>query len=428
MQLKKPVMTALVTLVVTATAFVAFGLLMQVRAHAQQTARHTHYHIIELSTLGGTFTQPGGINDRGEIEGWSELAGDNVQHAFLLSHGRLIDIPALGGPNSVAGWAPSNSGRVGAAGDTAIPDPLGEDFCGFGTHLMCQPFFWKDGKITRLPLPGGHNAVVNTVNNRDEGVGKGQKSIIDPDCGGQVLQTQGVIWVGNRVEFVLPNFPGAHQGSGHSLNDMGQAVGWSGNCHPDRFDTHAMLWDRGKPIDLGTIAGSNNQAFDINNHSQIVGFSGTADASFIHGFVWEKGKMQDIGTLPGDTFSFAVGNNDNGQVVGISVDSIGNSRGFIWENGTMRDINSLIPIDSPLIVIEADDLNVLGQIIGLVFNTENGQVQGFVANPVSEDDIDATVLTPLDLGAEGRLSPVILPEHVRSMMLQRVRSGSRLGR
>src|SRR5580765_6997160 len=72
--------------------------------------RHIHYHIVELRTLGGTFTQPGGINDRGEIEGWSELAGDNVQHAFLLSHGRLIDIPTLGGPNSIAGWAPSNSG------------------------------------------------------------------------------------------------------------------------------------------------------------------------------------------------------------------------------------------------------------------------------------------------------------------------------
>ena len=138
--------------------------------------------------------------------------------------------------------------------------------------------------------------------------------------------------------------------------------------------------------------------------------------------------MKDIGTLPGDTFSFAIGNNDNGQVVGFSVDSIGNSRGFIWENGVMRDINSLIPIDSPLIVIEADDLNVLGQIIGLVFNTENGQVQGFVANPVSENDVDAAVLTPLDLGAEGRLSPVLLPEHVRSMMLQRITSGSRFGR
>ena len=189
-----------------------------------------------------------------------------------------------------------------------------------------------------------------------------------------------------------------------------------------------MLWDRGKPIDLGTIAGSNNQAFDINNHTQIVGFSGTADASFIHAFVWEHGKMKDIGTLPGDTFSFAVGNNDNGQVVGISQDSIGNSRGFIWENGVMRDINSLIPIDSPLIVIEADDLNVFGQIIGLVFNTENGQVQGFVANPVSEDDTDAGVLTPLDLGAEGRLTPVVLPEQVRNRMLQRVRFGSPLGR
>ena len=221
MQLKKLVMKDLVTLVVTAAAFDASCPLTQTRAHAQQIARHTHYHIIELRTLGGTFTQPGGINERGEIEGWSELAGDSAQHAFLLSHGKLIDIPTLGGPNSIAGWAPSNSGRVGAAADTTIPDPLGQDFCQFGTHLMCQPFFWKDGKITRLPLPGGHNAVVNTVNNRDEGVGKGQKSIIDPDCGAHDLQTQGVIWKGNRIELVLPNFPGAHQGSGHSLNDIG---------------------------------------------------------------------------------------------------------------------------------------------------------------------------------------------------------------
>jgi probable HAF family extracellular repeat protein len=54
-------------------------------------------HKIELPRLGGHFSSPGSINDRGTIVGWSTLAGDRTRHAALWSHGRVLDLGTLPG-------------------------------------------------------------------------------------------------------------------------------------------------------------------------------------------------------------------------------------------------------------------------------------------------------------------------------------------
>src|SRR5262249_26996622 len=140
-------------------------------------------------------------------------------------------IPGLGGPNSAAAWAPSETGQVGAAGDTSEPDPLGEDFCGFGSYLSCHPFVWHRGVVDELPLVAGNNGAANGFNNHDQVVGKVESSDSDPTClPPQVLQTHGIIWRHGKIQTLLDNFPGDMQGAGHSINDRGQVVGWSGSC------------------------------------------------------------------------------------------------------------------------------------------------------------------------------------------------------
>ena len=54
----------------------------------------------DLGTLGGPNSKSRGINNRGEIVGYSLIAGN--YHAFLFSHGQMLDLGTLGGPTSQA--------------------------------------------------------------------------------------------------------------------------------------------------------------------------------------------------------------------------------------------------------------------------------------------------------------------------------------
>ncbi len=114
---------------------------------------------------------------------------------------------------------------------------------------------------------------------------------------------------------------------------------------------HALLWDNGKVIDLGSLGGTGtygagNIAYDINNQGQVVGTSDLKGDTTFHGFLWtmERG-IQDLGTLSGDVASASVSINDAGSVVGLSLDASGNPRPFLWVKGGMTDLNTRIAGD-----------------------------------------------------------------------------------
>jgi len=126
---------------------------------------------------------------------------------------------------------------------------------------------------------------------------------------------------------------------------------------------HALLWQNGGIVDLGSLGGQGwNTPMAINNRGRIVGFSdlsgdltsGQLTANF-HAFIWTKeaGRMIDLGTLPGDSLSEALDINDENQVVGVSFPS---AHAFIWQNGVMKDLNSVIPSNSPLLLLEASSI------------------------------------------------------------------------
>jgi uncharacterized membrane protein len=93
----------------------------------------------------------------------------------------MIDLGTLGGPNSF-GSNTNESGMIVGQAETSTPDPLGEDYCGFGTNLVCIPFVWQNGVMTPLPTLGGDNGGANDNNARGQVALGAETAIHDPTC------------------------------------------------------------------------------------------------------------------------------------------------------------------------------------------------------------------------------------------------------
>jgi probable HAF family extracellular repeat protein len=378
-------------------ALAAFTLILfPANLAAQQAGKFPHYTVTDLGTLGGTFSEAVGINNNGSLAGNSAIPGDVAIHATLWRYGAITDLGTLGGPNSIAPEAepqPNERGEVAGASDTTIADPNGEDFCGFGTHLICLPFVWRKGSLTALPTLGGYNGIALEINNRGQVTGTAENATQDPNCTAFALEAKPVIWEkGNITE--LSTVPGDLDGFAQGINDRGQAVGISTNCPSELFvfPSHAVLWTGGPKkveIDLGNLGSTFfNVAFGINDRGQVVGQSGLPGNAAFHAFLWQGGKMSDLGTLPGDVVSWAETINSKGQAVGTSFDANNNTHPFIWQDGAMTNLNTLISPNSPWLLLEALGNNNRGQIVGFGLRTDTGEAHAFVATPCDDDHPD----------------------------------------
>ena len=395
------------------------------------------YTVKDLGTFGGPGTNSSGfdINNAGWVAGSGNLTPDGPQHAFLwYGGGPLKDLGTLDGPacpacNSGAG-GPNAFGEAAIGSEISKKDPNGEDFCGYGTNLQCLGAIWKNGRLTALRnLPGGNNANAFGLNNFGQVVGFAENGTPDSTCAPgtafQVRRFKPVIWgpLGEIRELALPL--GDTVGFAFGINNLGQAVGSSGVCaktslppvNPD--GQHAVLWERdGSPIILGDLGGPGHHiATAINDRGEVAGNSDHTDGTK-HPFVWTRQTgIQDLGKFPGAFATVAPccdTINNRGDVVGFWFDEMG-PHAFLWQDKVLTDLNKLVPADSPLYLLFADAINDSGEITG-VGVTSAGEMHAFLATPRSGEDGSES---------DGK-SPVVLSEHVREMLRQRLPFGRRL--
>lgn len=333
------------------------------------------YTITHLSNLGESFTmsRPLGINEKGQVVGWS-MSRSGQYRAFLWdSTNGIQDIGDLGGGNSMATGINDAGQIVGSSRDSSG---------------QFHSFIWdSNGGMQRFGDISSHTFFGVKINNSgqlagefNDASGRSQAFYWDSTHGTQLL--------GNLNE--NPLYAQYSQSEAAAINNYGQVIGWADDTsNNDR----AFLWDSVNGMQnlgsLGTSGGNYSRAWGVNDAGQVVGKSNN------RAFLWDDiNGIQDIGTLGGN-YALALDINNDGLIVGVSHNSVSQERAALWDNDTIIDLNIFLPADSELFLLtQAIGINDNGQIIGLGYLRFGGEAM-FIMTPVPEP----ATLSLLALGA-----------------------------
>lgn len=225
--------------------------------------------MIDLGTLGGSYSAAAAINDSGQVVGQSETS-DGHFHAFLWTDANgMIDLGIAGVHSAAVGI--NNSGDV-VGWRQVGPMPS-----------MSVGFLWTPAEGT--VDTGTVTSYAEGINNVGQVVGWNVEYEPPPSCGYQAFR-----WTAAKGKVDLGALDGCSSFSHYSIawgiNAAGQVVGESGNGGGG----HAFLWTAATGmIDLGTLGGASSSALGINDAGQVVGYSHTADGS-THATLWRPRK------------------------------------------------------------------------------------------------------------------------------------------
>lgn len=358
--------------------FLAFASLVLLTGPGAQRvhAATTTYSLTPLGTLGGS-TIARGVNTSGEVVGQSQ--GPSGLRAFLWNGGTTPqDLGTLGGLTS-AGRGINDAGQIVGFSRTSR------------TSLQQRAFLYSGGAMEPLGTLFGDtsSSEASAINAEGQIVGR---SFTSSERGEAFRYSDGTMKsLGTLPRSADGQYP---YSEAWAINGRGEVVGESG-VHEDQGE--AFLYSEGVMRGLGTLPrGTDGQypyseALGINDTGQIAGWSYTS-RSLVQGraFLYENGQMKDLGALPGDLYSMARAIDEHGRVVGQSRDAGGNNRAFLWENGQMKDLNGLIRPDDPDHpeapgstigrLLDAYAIGDSGKIVGSAF-TKDGQVRAFLLTP-----------------------------------------------
>jgi probable HAF family extracellular repeat protein len=296
----------------------------------------------DIGTLGGDSSYATGINDRGQVVGWSYLADNTTSHGFIWTLvGGMVDLGKPNGPWSQA-FAINSAGEL--TGQVAWLGPLGLPFYwspgsrfeligkrsqedndfGFAINDFSEvtgqfytsddvvhAFVWSPKLGEPVPigtLPGGLHTVGNAISNRHHITGTGSTGMATYDA---------FVWSKENGMRDIGAVVGGSYTAGEGINDRDEVVGIG-------FDNAGRIlgfyWSPSTGMkDLQTLGGVQSACFSINQSGSFAGYS-TNVGGFFHAALWadHTSVPQDLGTLPGGANSYAQGINNLGQVVGLA--------------------------------------------------------------------------------------------------------------
>jgi len=274
---------------------------------------------------------------------------------------KLFDLGTFGGPASYLNQGQNilnNHGTLVGAADTATPDPVAnQNFCYQFDCFLSHATEIEDGRVTDLGvLTGGGASSAVWISGNGLIAGISQNGEMDPLLVGWPVN-HAVLWKKGEI-IDLGTLGGGYESFSSAVNNRGQVVGFAVNTTPDPYSlaygalfptqTRAFLWDNGVMRDLDTLGGPDAFAVQINERSQVVGYSytnstpnPTTGVPTVDPFLWEDGKMRDLGTL-GGTLGVALLINKHGLVVGGSnLAGDATFHPFLWQDGVMTDLGTL---------------------------------------------------------------------------------------
>jgi probable HAF family extracellular repeat protein len=191
--------------------------------------------MLDLGTLGGGSGFPSSLNNRGQVVGQSNLAGDLTYHPFLWSksHG-LQDLGTLGGDNGLTNWINDNGDIAGKA-DVPGPTPQNHDGVLWrrnGTVMIDLGVMPGDSCSNAYYVNARHQ-VVGTSESRDLClVPTGEHAFLWED-GGPMVDLNSLIPPGSSLQLTFAV----------AINDRGEIAGFGvpAGCTPDKVEFCGML-------------------------------------------------------------------------------------------------------------------------------------------------------------------------------------------
>lgn len=287
----------------------------------------------DLGTLGGDTSGAFGVNDSGEVCGYSYLSDNVTYHAFTwTASGGMIDVGTANGLSTRA-WAINSSGDLAGDSGTQLPfywspsggfvligHPPGYNFAfGINDHnevtgqfyvhgSSVQAFLWTPaGMLRTIGDLSGSISVGNAINNHRHITGTAY-----------VTNVAYVAFLVKKIGVMrqIAQIPGLGYTAGEAINDNDEVVGTGVDTANE--DT-GFYWSQSTGmVLLQTLGGTHSAGFGINNSGLAAGFAENG-AGATHAVTWANSGATpvDLGTL-GGTNSYARGLNSFGQVVGTS--------------------------------------------------------------------------------------------------------------
>ncbi|HTK32325.1 MAG TPA: FlgD immunoglobulin-like domain containing protein [Candidatus Saccharimonadaceae bacterium] len=332
------------------------------------------YGVKDLGSLGGDRSGSTGLSADAHVVGYSAVPGEGFVHGFVAGPAGMLDLGTLGGDQSLA----RDINRSG--------DVVGWAFTSTGER---HAFLYRGGALEDLGTLGTAPVDAWAISDDDRVVGSYE---LDNHERAYVWQNGTMTDLGTL---------GGTDSRAYDINVNGDICGFARPL--DNSQIHACLWQGGVPTDLGTLGGWASQAYDLNDYGKVVGWTMEVPNQISHGFVWTNGTLVDLGSLGGE-YSAAFAVNNRGEVVGASTDASEQQRAVYCVGGPpWIDLNALIDPNAGWLLLNANDINEQGQIVGV--GLYYGEEHAYLLTPLPALSVDPTAMSLEFLGAAPNPGP-----------------------